>query len=1754
MILKTFEGDTNMKKHIQLLLPLCLLWSYTLFYSATAAFAANAANYNAIPPFVTTGASPNVLLELSIETPMQGAAYNDQPVTGTCAGRVSDGGTDVGRCYFTDQDYLGIFDPKKEYKYDSANGNFYPVGYLNTDHSTKANGYSGNFLNWTTMTAIDEFRWALTGGNRTTDTTTLTVIQRANMTLSLDHSWYPEKRIKSNDNVAPGTVTPFSVTAGTPIYLYNHGYQLDIGTSQGGHEKAQNLNISAKVCDPAIGLEDNCNAYKTSGDVTYYKPEGLIQNNADKMRFAVMSYALDSDQSRGGGVLRATMKYVGQTLPDGTDNPRKEFGADGIFIADPDDSVLTGTNKALGNSGVINYVNKFGANGYKSYDPIGELFYESLNYFKHRGRTPEYADGLSAAAYDGFPVITDWDDPIQSWCQNNFIIGINDANPWLDKKLPGTYFTAATFNGHSLSQGNDYGEPGNPDHDYSVRTLTNTVGQLEGINGTQQKIGCTAANCDMADTLKNIPGLGEVMGTHPYTPKENSYYVAGLAYYAHTQDIRSDLPGRQTITTFMIDTQEYNADPLVGKMNMLWLAGKYGGFVEKDFLDTNGDGNVYEPNLLSEWANPDGTPTNYVLASDPDKLVSGLAAAFDNVNKQSAAGTAASVISGSRSGEGAVYQSVFFPELPDATGNRITWAGSVHALFVDALGRIREDTNGNGILDINDKVIVYKKDASNVLTVEKYSLVSAVQEVTSVTLRAAASITPGTYFRLNTVDEKYYVWFTINGSGTDPKPASDTTGIAVALLSGDDATTVAKKTGAVLALLGNTFQVPVPTTPTMTVTNFVPGVATDATAGTSGVTVSVVTQGAGETTQLFFTGTAADINYLWNSDTWLNGISDANITLQRDYTKVEQKRYIFTFIDANQNMVANSGETLPFVATSLPSVADLSNASTLWPYIPVNFNSTTLPAYVVDPVVEITNVTLPAAASALAGKYFLVNSVVGHQFYVWFKYNTNGTDPGLAGMIGIQVTTTTSQTAIQVAQATQAAIVANATANTDFSIPVPTTSTITITNAQKGSVVDASTSYAGFTISVTQQGADNNRTQFLQNQAQRVVNYIRGQDQGTTAITGATIPEFRSRQFNSTTWRLGDIVYSSPTAVSKPMEALHLLYKDTSYATFVDQYKQRRTVIYTGANDGMLHAFNGGFYEDRFDVFPNNLDPLDLDPNVGDGIRDATFLTQPKNASGATITGPLAHPLGAELWAYVPYNLLPHLYWLTDPNYGHVYYVDLKPRVFDAKIFPVDADHPGGWGTVLVGGMRFGGGKIGVDMDRTNTSHPLSSSDRTMASAYFVLDITNPEVPPRVLGEFNFPGLGYTTCYPTTAAIKDRVETGTSPNNWYLIFGSGPAEVDGSPGTNAGYSLPLGISKQSAKLYVVDLVQLAATNGVLKTLNTSGVLDSSAPWYYKNFTGDKNAFISDPITVDFDLNYKADAVYFGTVSYDSAAAAGQKWGGKLRRIVMQKDIAPAIVPTDTTTWNSDSVLMDLETTLHQPITAAPAIGVDPDGNNWVFFGTGRYLVGNDASIADQEAFYGIKEPKSVFAAGPPQDLRNSYATVLSSNLINSTTIEVNASSGLVSGGVSPNTWTNATWSSFLSDTKARGGWLYNFTDPKERNISQAALFGDLLTFTSYVPSIDICAPGSSFLYGLYYLTGTAPFTAVLHDALNPTPVNNLKRISLGVGLASKPSIHVGTKDGSTAFVQTSDGAIIPIGETNPGMTKSGRTSWSSYRH
>jgi type IV pilus assembly protein PilY1 len=316
-------------------------------------------------------------------------------------------------------------------------------------------------------------------------------------------------------------------------------------------------------------------------------------------------------------------------------------------------------------------------------------------------------------------------------------------------------------------------------------------------------------------------------------------------------------------------------------------------------------------------------------------------------------------------------------------------------------------------------------------------------------------------------------------------------------------------------------------------------------------------------------------------------------------------------------------------------------------------------------------------------------------------------------------------------------------------------------------------------------------------EASNIINFIRGVD----------IAGFRSRKLTvdsqpNKVWKLGDIVDSTPTVVGKPMDDVLLLYGDQSYLDFAKKYKDRETVIYTGANDGMLHAFNGG-------KFRHGDDP-------GTSGHDTGWI------EGTN--------LGSELWAYIPYNLLPHLKWLTDENYSHVYYVDLKPRVADVRIFNSDGDHPGGWGTILIGGMRFGGGDINVTDTFSGTPET-----RTFRSAYFAIDITVPDNP-RPLWEFTDQNLGFTLSYPTISKVGDA---------WHLIVGSGPVNYDGT-------------SNQGGSIFVLDL----RTGNPLRRIEVG-----------------TNAFMASPISVDVELDYDVDVIYIGETYRE-----GSNWSGRMHRL------------------------------------------------------------------------------------------------------------------------------------------------------------------------------------------------------------------------------------------------------------------------------
>ena len=321
--------------------------------------------------------------------------------------------------------------------------------------------------------------------------------------------------------------TPLTSTSTWYFRRQGMGIQMVYGTNQTNVEGNSGVglttvNLRVKVCDTTIALEDNCRQFGTT-----WKPTGTVHDYSDRMKFGVFSYYNNSAQDTTAtfnAVMRSKLKYVGPNVFvagagwSGA-NANKEWNpADGTYYTNPDPSETSADTYAK--SGVINYINKFGSTGtgatrYKSYDDVGRLYYEAVNYLRARGptSTPQtFYAGVTTSNSDNFPVITSWDDPINFSCQKNFIIGMGDIFTWCDKRLPGSQFTSSACTGDAqTSAGATLGDPVN------FYSYTNSVGTLEGISS---------------------PILGD--RTTGAGGNNASYFIAGIAYWAHTQDIRPD--------------------------------------------------------------------------------------------------------------------------------------------------------------------------------------------------------------------------------------------------------------------------------------------------------------------------------------------------------------------------------------------------------------------------------------------------------------------------------------------------------------------------------------------------------------------------------------------------------------------------------------------------------------------------------------------------------------------------------------------------------------------------------------------------------------------------------------------------------------------------------------------------------------------------------------------------------------------------------------------------------------------------------------------------------------------------------------------------------------------------------------------------------------------------------------------------------------------------------------------------------------
>ena len=614
---------------------------------------------------LATRADPNLMLDLALEFSNTGAAYRDS--------------------FDWKKVYRGHWDPMACYGYAAADGYFRriaPAAKLAGGEIACTNQWSGNLLNWAATSTLDVLRLGLTGGDRVVDEADRTVLQRAVLQEDFYRSsHFPDKAVTGNlDRLTPLVAdTRTGVRASATIHINHCLDRMFVGPSASGTCASPGTDAQygpGAVAAPYFARAEVCTAAEATARADLclrypsgqFKPVGEIQRHSHRMRFAVFGYLLDNDLGRHGGVLRAPMKYTGPRKRDASldsvDNPQAEWHATtGVFIDDPDAASAQGSRY----SGVVNYLNRFGRGGaYKRFDPAGELYYESLRYLQGKASTPEAMAGVAATddpRKDGLPVFNgtaswrdessrgSW-DPVAASCRRNHILAIGDLETHDDRSLPGLpgrSFSAASFE---------------PDTAY----WTSLVGAFENRESllythpsgkaglaTPGNRGLPAFNYKGGAQLASSTIAGAETGA-----ERGSFGMAGLAYWANTQKIRTDLAGVR-VQTFGIDLDAAGQGTIrqAQRGSALYLASKYGGFA-----DSTDEGNPFRSwggigaaDLASnaEWAeglDDDGQPkpSNYFLAGDPQQLLAAIRKVFQAAAAPSGGSTADPALSSSRIG------------------------------------------------------------------------------------------------------------------------------------------------------------------------------------------------------------------------------------------------------------------------------------------------------------------------------------------------------------------------------------------------------------------------------------------------------------------------------------------------------------------------------------------------------------------------------------------------------------------------------------------------------------------------------------------------------------------------------------------------------------------------------------------------------------------------------------------------------------------------------------------------------------------------------------------------------------------------------------------------------------------------------------------------------------------------------------------------------------------------------------------------
>ena len=570
-------------------------------------------------------------------------------------------------------------------------------------------------------------------------------------------------------------------------------------------------------------------------------------------------------------------------------------------------------------------------------------------------------------------------------------------------------------------------------------------------------------------------------------------------------------------------------------------------------------------------------------------------------------------------------------------------------------------------------------------------------------------------------------------------------------------------------------------------------------------------------------------------------------------------------------------------------------------------------------------------------------------------------------------------------------------------------------------------------------------------------------------IRGDTSTELQNGgAFRNRNSLMGDIVNSDPWFLGNldnfGYSALDAS-EASSYEAFRNTKLSRSPALFFSANDGMLHSINA--------------------------------------------------TTGAELFTYIPNEVIGSLSTLSSPDYGcdgcsisHKYLVDGAPRAGDAYFGSA-------WHSVLVGTLGAGGkGLFALDV--------TDPSSFTAANVLWEISNTQAPDPDNNSDAADFAdNLGYTL--PQASVVK------LHNGDWAAVVANGYESTNGS-----------------AVLYLINI----ETGAIIKSFDTNTAANG----------------LSTPIPVDEDGDHITDVIYAGDL-------LGNLWKFDVTGNSNTWRIAYGTNPSPAPLFQAVD-----DSATPQPITAKPQVGKHPDGGLMVYFGTGKYFETNDQIIGltpQIQTFYGIRDQGSVVSNRSDlqeQDiLAEETFEITVSNVMKTPAIPLPSDSSLIDVRVTSDT-------DVLYPTK-KGWFMdlespVNGAEG-ERVVTAPLLRAGRIIFSTLIPDPDPCGwGGSSWLMEIDALNGsrldTTPFDinndgvfdvndlVRIYDTDNDgdidvddaeLPVSGIRKPDLGI--IKTPGVVTCADGTECKYTSGSSGNLDMVLESSGSPT--GRQSWRQLR-